>query len=149
MPRVESDADTLMAHDFVPFAALADLPMAMTAHLVFTAYDPDRPATQSPAMVRVIREDIGFAGLLMTDDISMNALGGDVATRGRAALDAGCDLVLHCNGEMEEMSAVADFGPMTSAAQARADAALALRRPADDTDIDAAAAELDALLTLA
>ena len=149
LPRVESDADTLMAHDFVPFAALADLPMAMTAHLVFTAYDPDRPATQSPAMVRVIREDIGFAGLLMTDDISMNALGGDVATRGRAALDAGCDLVLHCNGEMEEMSAVADFGPMTSAAQARADAALALRRPADDTDIDAAAAELDALLTLA
>ncbi|NKB27226.1 MAG: beta-hexosaminidase [Rhodobacteraceae bacterium] len=149
LPRVDTNAATLTAQDFAPFAALSDLPMAMTAHQVFAAYDPDRPATQSPEMVRVMREEIGFGGLLMTDDISMNALGGDVATRGRASLDAGCDLVLHCNGEMDQMAAVADLGRMTPAAQARADAALAQRRASDDTDIAAAAAELDALLAVA
>jgi len=149
LPRVDTDAATLTAQDFAPFAALSDLPMAMTAHQVFAAYDPDRPATQSPEMVRVMRDEIGFGGLLMTDDISMNALGGDVATRGRASLDAGCDVVLHCNGEMDQMAAVAALGRMTPAAQARADAALAQRRTADDTDIAAAAAELDALLAVA
>jgi beta-N-acetylhexosaminidase len=149
LPTVTTDAATLMAHDFAPFVALADLPMAMTAHLIFTAYDPDHPATQSAEMVRVMRDEIGFGGLLMTDDISMNALGGDVATRARASVGAGCDLVLHCNGEMGQMRTVADLGPMTPAAQARADAALALRCPPDDTDIAAAAAELDALLAVA
>ncbi len=107
LPVVSEDAETLARTDFAPFRALNDLPMGMTAHLVFTAFDADRPATCSPTMIRVIREQIGFGGLLMTDDISMQALQGDLTTRCRASLEAGCDLVLHCNGDLAEMRKVA------------------------------------------
>lgn len=146
LPAVDAARTALQAHEFAPFKALSDLPMAMTAHIVFSAYD-DRPATQSPRLVAAIRDEIGFGGLLMTDDISMQALGGDVAARARLALAAGCDLVLHCNGDMAEMEAVtAACGALEGSALDRADAALAARRPAAPLDIDAAEAELAALL---
>lgn len=108
LPVVEDDLATLRSEDFVPFQALArEMPFAMTAHIVFTAIDPDRPATLSPAIVRIIRQDIGFSGALMTDDVSMQALTGGFEERARGAREAGCDLVLHCNGNMAEMEAVA------------------------------------------
>lgn len=146
LPTVDSAPDALQAWDFAPFAALSDLPMGMTNHVVFTAYD-DQPTTISPRMIRLIRDELLFTGLLMTDDISMQALGGTVLQRGQAALAAGCDLILHCNGDMAEMETLAtDAGPMTPAAITRAEAALTLRKPQPPIDIPAAEAELAALL---
>ncbi|SDY54278.1 glycoside hydrolase family 3 N-terminal domain-containing protein [Citreimonas salinaria] len=145
LPRTDADMDALQS-DFATFAALSDLPLGMTAHMVFEALD-ERAATVSETMIGLIRDRIGFDGLLMTDDISMQALSGDVASRGRAALDAGCDAVLHCNGELDEMRALRDAtGAMTDAAQARAEAALAARRPAPAVDIAALRATLETLL---
>lgn len=147
LPRVDAPLSELIAHDFAPFHALADLPMAMTAHIVFSAVDPDAPATQSAAMIRVIRDQIGFGGLLMTDDLSMQALSGSHATRASAAIRAGCDLVLHCNGDPDEMRAVAGAaGTMTGAAQARADVALGGRRAPEPADTAALWDELVALV---
>ncbi len=146
LPRVDAPAEALMPTDFAPFKALADMPMGMTAHLVYEAYD-DAPATLSPKMMKVIRDDIGFDSLIMTDDISMKALSGSLTDLSRAALDAGCDVILHCNGTLAERMEVATAaGQMTDAAQARADAALAMRHAPDDIDISAADAELEALL---
>lgn len=146
LPRVTASRQTLAAEDFAAFAALADLPMAMTAHIVFDALDADRPATASPAAIAAIRGQIGFGGLLMTDDIGMGALSGDMALRSRAALEAGCDVILHCNGDAAEMECVAAAaGRMPAAAQARADAALAARPAVDATDLAAALAEYRAL----
>ena len=109
---VEAGLDELAEHDFAPFVALADLPAAMTSHVVYSAIDPDRPATTSAVVIRdIIRERIGFDGLLMSDDISMKALSGDYGERTATIHDAGCDLVLHCNGRIEEMRAVADAAP--------------------------------------
>lgn len=145
LPRTHADADALES-DFAPFKALSDLPLGMTAHMVFEALD-DRAATVSATMIGLIRDRIGFDGLLMTDDISMQALSGDVASRGRAALDAGCDAVLHCNGDLTEMRALHDAtGAMTDAAQARAEAALAARIPTPPVDIATLWAKLDVLL---
>ncbi len=146
LPVVALDRETLEATDFAPFRALSDLPLAMTAHVVYPAIDPERPATLSPGVVRVIREDIGFGGLLMTDDLSMGALTGAMATRAAGALSAGCDVVLHCNGEMDEMAAVAEAAPVLSGRSlARAEAALALRVPAGGFDVAAALSRLAAL----
>jgi beta-N-acetylhexosaminidase len=133
LPRVQADAASL-ATDFAPFRALADLPMAMTAHVVYAALDPAAPATQSATVIRLIREEIGFAGLLMTDDLSMKALDGDFDRRATRALDAGCDIVLHCNGDSKEMAAVAEAVPtLAGLALSRAEAALSMRgRAADD-----------------
>lgn len=128
LPAVITDAPTLQTTDFAPFRALADLPMAMTAHVVFAAYDPSSPATQSPRVVNVIRRDIGFDGLLMTDDLNMQALSGTLSDRTLRSMQAGCDLALHCNGEIAEMQDVATAaGPMSAKTQARAAAALARR----------------------
>ncbi|MBQ2263406.1 MAG: beta-N-acetylhexosaminidase [Loktanella sp.] len=147
LPRVTASVDDLAAHDFAPFTALRDLPMGMTAHIVFGALDPDQPATTSPVMMQVIRDQIGFDGLLMTDDLSMQALAGSMADRSRAAVSAGCDLVLHCNGDADEMTQVADAtGPMTATAQDRANRALALRKTPEMIDIAAIEAEFDALI---
>ncbi|MEY4984274.1 MAG: hypothetical protein RIR62_2540 [Pseudomonadota bacterium] len=147
LPTVAEPLDTLNATDFAPFRALADLPMAMTAHIVFAAIDPDRPATQSPAVIRVIREVIGFGGLLMTDDLNMQALSGDLADRTGRAIAAGCDIALHCKGDLDEMVMVAGAaGAMSAAAQDRARAALARRLPPEPVDIGALEAELSGLL---
>ncbi len=147
LPQVTEDAEALHDWDFAPFRALNDLPLAMTAHIVFTAIDPLHPATTSPVMQRLIREDIGFGGLLMTDDISMQALSGDMGARSRAALAAGCDMVLHCNGDRAEMAQVLEAaGILQGAALARAEAALAARPKVQPIDIADAEAELEALL---
>ncbi|MCB1487069.1 MAG: beta-N-acetylhexosaminidase [Bauldia sp.] len=112
LPVVEAGLDQLAEHDFAPFVALADLPAGMTSHVVYSAIDPNRPATTSAVVIRdIIRERIGFDGLLMSDDISMKALAGDYGERTVAIHDAGCDLVLHCNGRIEEMRAVAGAAP--------------------------------------
>ncbi len=147
LPRTDASRATLLADDFAPFRALADLPMGMTAHVLFQAIDPELPGTVSPKIVRTIRDEIGFDGLLMTDDISMEALGGSVAERGMAALSAGCDMILHCNGEMADMVAIASAAPrLSDAGQTRAGAALDRRQVPDPIDIAAAEAELEALL---
>ena len=146
LPRVDAPMAELMAHDFAPFRALADLPMAMTAHIVFSAIDPDLPATQSAAVIAVIRDQIGFGGLLMSDDLSMQALSGSHGARAAAAIAAGCDLVLHCNGDPVEMRAVVGAaGAMSGAAVARAAAALAGRGVVSPGDMAALGAELAAL----
>lgn len=140
LPVVDSDRATLEATDFAAFKPLASLPLGMTAHVVFSAIDPVAPATTSGKIVEeVIRGFIGFRGLLMSDDISMGALSGTLAERSRAALAAGCDLVLHCNGDLAEMSAVAANVPVLSGqAAARADAALAQRSAPERFDVEAA-----------
>ncbi|HET7716352.1 MAG TPA: beta-N-acetylhexosaminidase [Bauldia sp.] len=113
LPVVEADLATLARTDFTPFAALADLPAAMTSHTVFSAIDPMNPATTSRNLIRdIIRERIGFDGLLFSDDVSMNALAGDHRERGKAIFDAGCDIVLHCSGRMDDMRAIADVSPL-------------------------------------
>jgi beta-N-acetylhexosaminidase len=128
LPTVDVAEDVLDRIDFAPFRALADLPMAMTAHLVFSAIDPGLPATQSPKMIRIIRERIGFQGLLMSDDLNMQALKGSLAERTAATLAAGVDIALHCKGDLAEMQAVAEAaGEMTPSALERARAALSVR----------------------
>ena len=140
LPVVDTDRATLEATDFAAFRPLAGMPLGMTAHVVFSAIDPVAPATTSVTIVRqVIRDFIGFKGLLMSDDVSMNALSGTIAERSRAALAAGCDVVLHCNGDIREMLAVAGEAPeLSGAAAQRADAALASRTAAEEFDTDAA-----------
>lgn len=107
LPTVTATLEELEACDFLPFRALRAIPLAMTAHIVYTAIDPVHCATQSPAMINFIRNDIDYDGLLMTDDLSMKALGGSFEERTEKSLAAGCDLALHCNGKMDEMLAVA------------------------------------------
>jgi beta-N-acetylhexosaminidase len=120
LPVVDAPAEALAARDFAPFKVLSDMPMAMTAHVVYAALDPDHPATLSRTVIRrAIRGAIGFDGLLMTDDLSMKALSGGFADRARAALAAGCDVVLHCNGSMAEMTAVAAGAKSLAGAAAR------------------------------
>lgn len=148
LPTVTVDAATLAATDFAPFAALADLPMAMTAHIIFAAHDPDHPATQSRIMMQVIRNQIGFQGLLMTDDLNMDALAGDLSQRTARAIAAGCDIALHCKGDFAQMQAVAAAaGDMRPETRARATAALAHRRAPEPADIPALEAELAQLLS--
>jgi beta-N-acetylhexosaminidase len=146
LPVVDADLDKL-AIDFAPFAALADLPCAMTAHVVYTAVDGSAPATTSPTVIRdIIRGRINFDGLLMSDDISMNALSGDYAERVRAIYAAGCDLVLHCNGRTEEMRKIAEAAPpLAGLAGERAARALAQVREPKPFDRDAGREELLAL----
>lgn len=147
LPVVDAVPEVLEATDFAPFRALADLPLGMTGHLLFPGLDPQAPVTTSARMIAQIRESIGFDGALMTDDISMQALAGPVADRGKAALAAGCDLVLHCNGDMAEMAALAEVCPLLDgAARDRCAAALATRRAADDADLAALSAEYEALM---
>ena len=148
LPEVDASQEELQRTDFAAFRALADLPMAMTAHVVFSALDPAHPATTSATIVRqVIRGVIGFQGLLMSDDVSMNALMGSIAERTRAAITAGCDVVLHCNGNLDEMREVARETPELSAkALERANRALASRKAPLPFDRKAARARLDALI---
>lgn len=151
LPVVDTAKDELERSDFAAFQPLADLPMAMTAHVVFSALDAAQPATTSATIItQVIRGTIGFQGLLMSDDVSMNALAGSIAERTRAIVAAGCDMVLHCNGKLDEMRAVATEVPVLSGlALARADAALAARAAPQPFDRTAARAELDQLIARA
>ena len=148
LPVVDTAQAELEKTDFAAFRPLVDLPMAMTAHVVFSAYDPAHPATTSATMIEtVIRGLIGFQGLLMSDDVSMNALAGSIAERTRAIFAAGCDLVLHCNGKMDEMREVASETPeLSGKALVRAERALASRKPPVPFDRAAARVELDALI---
>jgi beta-N-acetylhexosaminidase len=112
LPVIAESRETLAATDFQPFRALADMPLAMTAHVLIPDLDPDLPASASPAIIEgVIRREIGFDGLLMCDDIGMGALSGPIGIRAEAVLDAGCDIVLHCSGNLAEMEAVAAAAP--------------------------------------
>ena len=147
LPRVDAARADLAMQDFAPFRALADLPLGMSAHLVYADIDPARPATISARMIRLIREEIGFGGLLMTDDISMQALEGPVSARAEAALAAGCDLVLHCNGDLDEMRVLAEVcPPLSAAASARDACATASRHAAVPCDRGALWAEYEGLI---
>ncbi|MFN7024462.1 MAG: beta-N-acetylhexosaminidase [Pseudorhizobium sp.] len=136
LPVVSASRAELEAHDFVPFRALNDELMAMSAHIVFTAVDPDQPATTSPKVIEeVIRGHIGFDGLLMSDDTSMNALKGSIGERARRIAGGGCDIILHCNGVMEEMKAVvAEAQPLQAAALRRAQRVEGAFSPGDGAD---------------
>ena len=147
LPRVDAKRAVLEAEDFAAFRGLADLPMAMTAHIVFSDIDAEAPATCSAQMISLIRDEIAFNGLLMTDDISMQALSGTPAERSRAALAAGCDIALHCNGDFAEMETLAaDLPTLTPDGQRRAAEAAARKRVPDAVDIAALEAELHGLL---
>ncbi|HUO11718.1 MAG TPA: beta-N-acetylhexosaminidase [Caulobacteraceae bacterium] len=153
LPVVSAGLEELRC-DFAPFRANADLPAAMTSHVVYAAIDGERPATTSAAVIgSVVRAEIGFDGLLFTDDLSMKALCGDLASRAQNALAVGCDIVLHCNGDMDEMSGVAS-GARSLAGDSlrRTDAALArIAKGAESFDVGAArtrfAAAFEALRT--
>jgi len=149
LPVVEASEAELAAVDFPPFAAFADCPMAMTAHVVYTALDRSAPATLSARVIRkTIRGAIGFRGLLLTDDLSMKALSGSYAEKVTKALKAGCDVALHCNGEMAEMEEVAAAaGPLKGAALRRARAALKYARKPQGFDREAAQRDLEALMS--
>jgi beta-N-acetylhexosaminidase len=141
LPVVEASWADLDARDFAPFRALSDMPMAMTAHVIYASVDPERSATTSEIVFeRVIRGAIGFDGLVMSDDLSMQALTGSFAERAAESLAAGCDVVLHCNGDMAEMRAVIDgTGELAGRAAERARAALS-RIPGTPEPLDVAEA---------
>jgi len=148
LPVIESDIATLAGSDFVPFAELADLPIAMTAHVVVNAVDRAHAATVSASVIRdIIRKRIGFDGLLVSDDVSMHALSGDYSARAAAIYAAGCDLVLHCNGRTEEMREIGGAAPaLGGKSRERATRALQARREPAPLDVDAAREEFLALL---
>ncbi len=147
LPRVGASRDDL-AEDFAPFRALNDAPAGMTAHAVYEAFDPDRPATQSPVVIRdVIRGEIGFDGLLFTDDLKMEALAGDYDERARASLEAGCDIALVCNLPLADKKKTAGgVGSLEGTSKARAERAIAARKAVDRAELAASYAELEALL---
>jgi beta-N-acetylhexosaminidase len=145
LPRVKESLATLEAADFPPFRALRKEAMLMTAHVLFDALDKDHPATLSRRIVEgLIRRDWGYDGLIMTDDINMNALGGGLTERSRAALDAGCEMICHCNGERADMEAVALAArPLSDDTRRRGDRARAIgRQAAKEFDREAAADRL-------
>ncbi len=147
LPVVEASLAELEARDAAPFQALSDMPMGMTAHVVYSAIDARRPCTTSPKVIsELIRGVIGFDGLLISDDLSMKALDGDLGARARAAIFAGCDMVLHCNGDLAEMRAVAaGTRELSGRAAARARAALArIPRIVEPLDVAEALARLEA-----
>lgn len=147
MPKVTCARANLEARDFLPFRELANLPIAMTAHVLYTDIDAKWPATQSKRIIaEVIRGFIGFDGLLLSDDLGMEALSGGPGDRAGGALDAGCDIALHCNGEMAEMQAVAAVSPQLSGQSLmRAEAALDRLGAPEAFDAASAAAEFEAL----
>lgn len=148
LPRVAAGKDELSAHDFVPFRRLNFAPMAMTAHVVYEALDDKQPATTSPKIIQeIVRGEIGFEGFLMSDDISMKALSGPVEARAKAVLSAGCDAVLHCNGRMDEMIAIAkSVPPLSAKAEERGAKARAHMVAPGKLDVLAAEARLEDML---
>lgn len=148
LPQVNASRALLERTDFAAFRPLSDLPLAMTAHVVYADIDPSAPCTTSRVvMEEIVRGFIGFSGLVMSDDLSMGALSGTLSTRAVAALAAGCDMLLHCNGRMEEMTAVAaEAPPLAGRAGERAAEALLARRPPAPFDIEAGRRRLAALV---
>lgn len=148
LPMVAASHAELACTDFVPFKALAAMPWAMTAHIVYMAIDPTAPATHSARVIGdIIRSEIGFDGVLVSDDLSMQALGGALPERAGRALAAGCDLVLHCNGRIGEMETIMRaMPPIASAAAARLARAENLRRPPGEFDRGAAERRFDMLI---
>lgn len=148
LPQVSASLDELRRSDFAPFRALRDMPLAMTAHVAYTSIDGATPASHSAKIIReIIRGEIGFDGVLMCDDLGMKALKGDFAERAGKAIAAGCDVLLHCSGEMKEMREVLREAPMLSGqAMVRCAAALAHLQMPDKFDAVAAQARLAALL---
>src|SRR5690606_9480235 len=147
LPCVDTPLEILRETDLAPFRALADQPLGMTAHIVFTAVDPERPVTTSPeALELLIRREIGFDGLLMSDDLFMEALAGPLPERAAASVAAGCDCVLVCHGSVEERrAAIEASGQLTEAARARAERAAARLRPPEPFDVAWALAQLSEL----
>jgi len=151
LPVVDASREELERHDFAPFRMLTDMPLAMTAHVVYTALDPERPATTSRiVMDQVIRGHLAYDGLVMTDDLSMHALSGSFRDRTEAAFSAGCDMALHCNGSIDEMTGVAEAAPsLAGDALRRAEAALGrIRHEPEPLDPVDARARLDAALAM-
>ena len=151
LPRVDAPLSELEAVDFAPFYALRDMPLAMTAHVVFEALDPERPVTTSPTVVqRAVRDRIGYKGLLITDDICMSALRGPVDQRALDAQRSGCDLILHCNGDLGEMELVAEAVYKTSPSiEGQLDRARSLRQSSvqhDGFDTDAMRVALEEVI---
>lgn len=148
LPEVDTSLEELLAVDFYPFQVNADMPLAMTAHVLYSAVDPKHPATTSKKCIRLIRDGIGFDGLIMCDDLSMGALSGELNARAHASLKAGCDVLLHCNGQMEQMLEVMKETPkLKGSARRRTEAAMSriLRHP-EPLDVPEARARFDAVL---
>ncbi len=150
LPVVDTDRASLSATDFPPFSALSDAPLAMTAHVIYSAIDDENPATTSSTVIsEIIRSEIGFSGALMSDDLSMKALAGSFEERTRASLAAGCDLVLHCNGDMDEMTAVAKEAPgLAGVALERSDRALRMRTDPERVDLERLIHRFSSLVSL-
>ncbi len=150
LPVVSASRLELETLDFVPFTGFADCPMAMTAHVVYQAIDPELPATLSRKVVRhAIRRVIGFSGLLLTDDLSMKALRGTLAEKAQMAYDAGCDILLHCNGLIDEMREVAEHAqPLSVKAARRAKSALKMRRKPLPFDEKQALSDVEAVMQI-
>lgn len=144
LPIVNEDLPTLRRSDFIPFKALAHLPLGMTAHILYTAIDPEKPATLSEKVLGLVRNEIGFDGLLMSDDLSMKALSGSFEDLTKESLAAGCDIVLHCNGNMEEMQPIAKaLTPLSTKTELRFERALAQLKVPGAYDYTAAVALAD------
>ena len=150
LPVVDVSLEELKKTDFVPFKALSHIPMGMTAHILYTAIDKNRVATLSPDVIRLVREELGYDGLLMTDDISMKALSGSLATLTTQSIEAGCDVVLHCNGKMKEMQEIAAACPKISdASLARLERAVLQIKSPEEFDVAEAESKLSALFQVA
>ncbi len=148
LPVVKEEAAVLREQDFVPFKALADAPMAMTAHIVYDAFDKTQPATLSKAVIDLIRNEIGFDGLLMSDDITMKALKGELGTLAEQTIVAGCDVVLLCNATLEQRRQVAAHTPeLTEHAKKRVTRAFSMIKDKRDMDMEALRAEYASLIT--
>ena len=150
LPVIDASLQELAELDFKPFAKLHELPAAMTAHVLIPDIDTERPASLSPAIIgQVIRDQIGFDGLLMCDDLSMGALKGPVAQRAKGAISAGVDVALHCNGDIREMTAIAEVVPeLDTKAKQRFEAALGQIGEPKDYDRDRANALLGKVMAL-
>jgi beta-N-acetylhexosaminidase len=148
LPVVDTDFETLAATDFQPFVDLNHIPMAMTAHVIYSVIDPDAPATTSKiVMDKIVRGHMAYDGLVMSDDITMGALSGDLSERTKAIFEAGCDIVLHCTGQMAEMEEVAAATPFLEGKMAkRADIALQGIGETDGMDEQACRDEFDSLM---
>lgn len=148
LPRTDLARSELMPHDFGPFRMLNDLPLGMSTHVVYSDIDADAPATTSHKMISLIRNDIGFDGLLMSDDLNMEALSGTIDERARRARNAGIDIILHCNGDLDQMKAVASAScDLIGDAKRRADNALAARIDPEPVDISELCATFDEMIS--